>query len=311
MRIAITGSRGLIGSAVGAALAAEGHIVVPVICSARPSADGSVALDASRPDAQQHQALDALDAFIHLAGENIAAGRWTRERKARILKSRVAVTEAVFRTLAALPAPPRAVLVASATGIYGDRGGALLSEADADLERRLSLETAKGADFLALVCDAWEAATRTTPPLAARVVNLRFGAVLSGRGGALAQMLQVFKLGLGGVLGSGKQYFSWIAIDDAVSAIRHALTCDSLAGPVNVVAPNPVTNAEFTKVLGKVLHRPTVFPVPAIAARLAFGELTDGLLFASQRAIPRKLLDSGYIFNYPVLENALRHILDT
>ena len=309
MRIAITGAKGLIGSAVSAALSADGHSIIPVICSGRRAAGDAVALDFAHPDAEHHPLLNGLDAFIHLAGESIAAGRWTRARKTRILESRMNVTDAVFRILAGLAEPPRVALVASAIGVYGDRGAEVLTEDSIDSAPGLSIETARGADFLALVCRSWEAATQTREACGMRIVNLRFGAVLSAKGGALAQMLPIFRLGLGGVVGSGEQYFSWVALDDVAGAITHALTCTTLCGPINIVSANAVTNAEFTKTLGKVLRRPTLFPVPAFAARLALGELADGLLLASQRVAPKRLLDSGYRFRHPVLEDALRHTL--
>jgi len=238
------------------------------------------------------------DAVVHLAGENIAAGRWTERQKARIRDSRVKGTRLLCDLLARYSPPPKALVCASAVGYYGDRGDEILKE-----------ESASGSDFLSDVCGEWEAATQTAVERGIRVVNLRIGVVLSPLGGALAKMLTPFKLGAGGVIGSGRQYMSWIALDDAVRAFHFALTNQSLHGPVNAVAPNAVTNRDFTRTLGRVLSRPTVFPMPAFAARLAFGEMADALLLASTRVQPARLLAGGFTFRYPDLEGALRHLL--
>jgi uncharacterized protein (TIGR01777 family) len=242
--------------------------------------------------------LEGLDAVVHLAGESIASGRWTAEKKARIRNSRVQGTQVLCEAFGQLARPPQVLVSASAIGYYGDRGTTVLRE-----------ESRPGSDFLAEVCRAWEAATAPAVQRGIRVVLLRFGVVLSANGGALAKMLLPFKLGLGGVIGSGQQYMSWIALDDVIGAIQHALSTESLHGPANAVAPHPVTNREFTKTLGRVLRRPTLVPLPAFAARLAFGEMADALLLASQRVEPGRLLQSGYVFRYPELENALRHLL--
>jgi uncharacterized protein (TIGR01777 family) len=241
--------------------------------------------------------LQGLDAAVHLAGESIAQ-KWTPESKVRILKSRARGTRLLSESFARLTQPPRVFLCASAIGYYGNRGDEILTE-----------ENASGSGFLAEVCREWEAACESATRKGIRVVNLRIGVVLSPTGGVLGRMLSPFRLGLGGRIGSGKQYMSWIAIDDLVAVILHALTCDKLSGPVNAVAPNPVTNFEFTKTLGRVLRRPTVFPVPAWAARLALGEMANDLLLASARVEPTRLASSGYEFQYPELEGALRHVL--
>ena len=309
MRIAITGSTGLIGSALIAALNEEGHSLIPVVGHARQLSAGEVAVDPSDPGSWRHSELDGVDAFIHLAGENIAARRWTPQRKSEILASRAAFTSQISKLLAGLVIRPRVLLAASAVGVYGDRKDEALEEDSVREPNEVTDGMPAGGDFLIHVCKLWEDATKPAAEAGIRVVNLRFGAVLSGRGGALAKMLLPFRLGLGGIIGSGKQYLSWVAIDDVIGAIEHALVTDTLSGPVNVVSPNPVTNREFTKTLGKVLRRPTLFPMPAFAARLAFGELADALLLASQRAVPGKLMNSGYAFRYPVLEDALRHVL--
>jgi hypothetical protein len=242
--------------------------------------------------------LEGIDAVVHLAGENIASGRWTPERKARIRDSRVKGTRTLCETLARLTQPPKVLLSASAIGYYGDRGAEPLWE-----------QSIAGEGFLADVCRAWEDATQPAVEKGIRVALLRLGIVLSPSGGALARMLLPFKLGIGGIIGNGKQYMSWITLDDVVGAIHHTLMNDTLRGSVNVVAPYPVTNREFTKTLGRVLGRPTIFPMPAFAARLAFGEMADALLLASARVEPKRLLATNYTFRHAELEEALRHIV--
>jgi hypothetical protein len=239
-----------------------------------------------------------MDAIVHLAGENIAGGRWTAARKARIRDSRVIGTRTLCETLARLSQPPKVLVSASAIGYYGDRGAEPLWE-----------NSTFGTGFLADVCRAWEEATQPAVQKGIRVVLLRLGIVLSPAGGALAKMLLPFKLGLGGVLGRGNQYMSWIALDDVAGAMAHTLVTDTLQGPVNAVAPYPVTNREFTRTLGRILRRPTVFPLPAFAARLVFGEMADALLLASTRVEPKRLLATQYVFRYPELDGALRHLL--
>jgi uncharacterized protein (TIGR01777 family) len=241
--------------------------------------------------------LEGVEAVIHLAGENISS-RWTAARKAEIRRSRVEGTRRLCESLARLSRAPKVLVSASAMGYYGDRGDEILRE-----------DFPAGSDFLAQVCREWEAATEPASRAGVRVANLRFGMILSPAGGALKKMLLPFKLGAGGRIGDGKQYMSWIAIDDAIGAIYHALVTESLRGPVNVVAPAPVTNAEFTRTLARVLSRPAVAPMPAFAARFAFGELADALLLSSQRVAPIRLQQSGYKFRYPELEGALRYLL--
>jgi uncharacterized protein (TIGR01777 family) len=235
---------------------------------------------------------------VHLAGENIASGRWTAEKKARIRDSRVNGTRRLSEALAQLSVPPKVLVSASAVGYYGNRGDEILRE-----------DSPSGSGFLAGVCRAWEAATEPATQKGIRTVILRNGVALSPNGGILAKILLPFKMGAGGVVGGGKQYLSWIALDDMVEAIHHVLITGSMQGPVNIVAPYPVTNQEFTKTLGHVLGRPTLVPVPAFAARLAFGEMADELLLASARVEPSRLLATGYTFRYPDLEGALRHLL--
>jgi len=241
--------------------------------------------------------LEGVDAVVHLAGENIV-GRWTAAKKARIRDSRVEGTYLLSGALAKLSTSPKVMVCASATGYYGDRGNELLTE-----------ESAPGHNFLAGVCQEWEAAADPAREAGVRVVHMRFGIVLSTEGGALATTLPIFKLGGGGRIGSGRQYQSWITLDDVVGAVLHALSTDSLSGPVNVTVPDPPTNIEYTKTLGRVLGRPTVFPLPAPVARLVLGEVADELLLASQRIEPARLKESGYSYRYPQLEGAFRHLL--
>ena len=296
MNILVTGASGLIGSALVSALTAAGHGVTRLVRSQPKSGEKAVRWDPMAGTIDP-RAFEGVDAVVHLAGENIAA-RWTPAQKVKIRDSRVKGTQVLSEALARLASPPKVLVSASAIGYYGDRGTEILTE-----------DSAPGAGFLAEVCRAWEAATEPARQHGMRVVRLRFGIVLSAAGGALPKMLPPFRLGLGGVLGSGQQYMSWIALDDAVGAIQHAVVTDALQGPVNAVAPQAVTNQEFTKTLGKVLGRPTVFPLPAFAARLMFGEMADELLLASARVQPAKLLASGFSFRYPELESALRHLL--
>jgi uncharacterized protein len=295
MRVLISGATGLIGETLIPPLEAGDHRAIRLTRSPRSSEDVGWDPSAGEIDASR---LDDIDAVVHLAGESIAEGRWTAAKKARILKSRTRGTRLLAEAISNLSEPPRVMVSASAVGYYGDRGNELLRE-----------ESGSGSDFLAEVCKAWEAAADPAREAGIRVVHPRFGLVLSTEGGALARMLPVFRLGGGGRIGSGRQWWSWVAIDDIVGAILYALTCDSVEGAVNVGSPNPLTNAEYTRVLGRVLNRPTVFPLPAPAARLALGEVADALLLASQRMEPAKLRETGYEFRYPELEGALRNML--
>ena len=297
MKIAVTGASGLVGSALVPFLTTGGHEVVRFVRS-RPQSDGSEIEWDPQAGTLDATALEGLDAVVHLAGENIAAGRWTEAQKARIRDSRVHSTRLLCETLAKLSQPPKVLVCASAIGYYGDRGEEMMRE-----------DSPAGSGFLADVCKVWEAATEPAAQKGIRTALLRIGVVLSPAGGALAKMLLPFKMGVGGVIGRGDQYWSWIGLDDVVGAIHHALATDGLVGPVNVVAPQPATNREFTKILGKVLGRPTIFPLPAVAARLTLGEMADALLLASTRVEPAQLLASGYAFRHPDLESALRHYL--
>ena len=298
MRIAITGSSGFVGSAVVADRAAAGHEVVRLVRPGAPATAGTAHWDPATGELDR-RALGDADAVVHLAGENLGK-RWTAARRRAIADSRGPATERLCRSLAASPQRPRVLVAASAVGIYGDRG-------DEELDER----SASGTGFLADVTRAWEAATRPAADAGIRVVNLRFGMVLDPRGGALRTMLRPFRLGVGGRLGNGRQWISWTALADVVRAVRFAIDTTDLAGPCVAVAPEPVTNHHFTKTLGAALHRPTVFPVPAFALRLLFGEMAGELLLSSIRARPGRLLDAGFRFDHPELSAALRTMLAT
>ncbi|HYB42214.1 MAG TPA: TIGR01777 family oxidoreductase [Candidatus Methylomirabilis sp.] len=297
MKVVVSGSTGLIGSALVPLLSNAGHEVIRLV--RRPS-DRGQAVAAWDPEAGtlDRAALEGAGAVVHLAGEDIAGGRWTAAKKARIRDSRVQGTALLAGALASLARPPAVFAGASAVGYYGDRGDELLDE-----------DSPPGAGFLAAVCRDWEAAAGPAAAAGARVLHLRFGVVLSAAGGALAKMLPAFRMGMGGPIGSGRQFVSWVAIDDAVRAIVHLLSAETARGPVNVVAPNPVTQADFARALGRVLGRPTVMPMPAFGARLMFGELADEALLASQRLAPARLAASGFSFRFPALEPALRHLV--
>lgn len=295
MKILVTGASGLVGRALVPLLTAEGHEAARLVRSAPGAGDVPWDPDAGTLGAE---ALEGFDGVVHLAGENIASGRWNTEKKRRIRESRVRGTRLLSETLAALERPPRVLVSASAVGFYGDRGEDELTEA-----------SPAGTGFLSEVCREWEAATEAAEEKGVRVVHARLGIVLSRRGGALAKMLTPFRLGVGGVIGNGRQYMSWVTLDDAAAALGHLLAADTVTGPVNVVAPAPVTNREFTATLGRVLRRPAVFPVPGFMARLAFGEMAEALLLASARVKPEKLLDSGYAFRHGSLTEGLRHVL--
>ncbi|MGC2160685.1 MAG: TIGR01777 family oxidoreductase [Silvibacterium sp.] len=242
--------------------------------------------------------LEDAQAAIHLSGSGLSARRWTEAYKREIAESRVRTTQALVKMLKGLKNPPQSLLCASATGIYGDRGDEILTE-----------RSAIGRGFLADTCRAWEAEADRAAEAGIRVVHLRFGVVLASEGGALQQMLPLFRLGLGGRLGSGRQWMSWIALSDLVRAVSHILQADSLAGAVHLVAPIPVTNAGFTRALGAAVHRPAILPAPAFALRAAFGEMADAALLASTRAVPERLAGSGFHFNFPEITGALQSIL--
>ncbi len=303
MRLLITGANGMIGHALLAAAAKRGDHAVPVQRPAQggavPAAPGSILWqpEAAQPFADLTQ-LEGFDAVIHLAGANISAHRWTSEYKKTITNSRTSTTGALTLALARLRRPPRVLLSASATGFYGSRGDDILTEA-----------STPGSDFLAGVCQAWENAAAPAVAAGIRVAYLRFGVVLTPFGGALKQMLPMFRIGLGGKLGTGQQWTSWITLEDLLQAAFHVAEHDELNGPVNVVTPQPVRNVDFTHALGQSLHRPAFLPAPAIALRAAFGEMADGALLASCRAIPEKLAASGFEFSAPEIGAALGGML--
>jgi uncharacterized protein len=299
MKILISGAAGLVGSALVPAVQSNRHEVIALVRSstAAQSRQGSIIWDPLSGKLDPAP-LEGIDATVHLAGENIAARRWTPTQKTRIRESRVAGTCLLAETLAKLTEPPRVLVCASAIGFYGDRGDQVLNE-----------DSPPGTGFLADTCRDWEAAAKPAADRGVRVVHLRTGIVLASGGGALAKMLPAFRLGVAGIIGSGKQFMSWISLADLISAISYALSNETLRGPVNAIAPNAVTNYEFTKTLGRVLGKPTLFPMPAFVARLAFGEMADELLLASTRVEPKRLLDSGFRFGFPKLDAALAHAI--
>lgn len=298
MKVLISGSTGLVGSELCSALTTGGHEVGRLVRESPRSRQAEITWQPAKGEIDL-KGLEGFDGVVHLAGENIASGRWTEAVKQRIRDSRAQGTRFLCESLARLERKPRVLVCASAIGFYGNRGDEVLDEA-----------SMPGSDmFLVDVCRQWEAACEPARAAGIRVVNLRLGVVLSPKGGALEKMLLPFKLGGGGVIGDGQQWMSWIALDDAAGAIQHCLATESVTGPVNAVSPNPVTNYEYTKTLGKVLGRPTVLPMPAFVARLAFGRMADELLLASARVMPRELTASGYQFRQPELEPALRHLL--
>jgi uncharacterized protein len=296
MNVLITGGSGLIGQELCSLLSAGGHQVTVLTRSTQEN-EGSRTW---QPDAEQFDPgwFEGYDAVVHLAGENIAGKRWTSSYKQKLLTSRRDVTRKLAAALAQAASPPRTLISGSAVGWYGDRGDEPLTE-----------QSAPGHGFLADVCREWEAAAAPAAEAGIRVVHPRIGVVLSPRGGALKQMLPIFKLGLGGVLGNGRQYMSWIGLDDVAGILFHLMTDETLSGPVNCVAPHPVTNREFTKTLGRVLSRPTIFPVPGFMAKLAFGEMADALLLSGAKILPDVLSRSGYEFRAARLEDCLRRQL--
>lgn len=292
-RVLVSGSSGPIGKALIPALRQQGFEVSRLVRS--NATVGDVIWDPGKP--QDPRSVTGYDAVVHLAGETIV-GRWTEAKKRRIHDSRAAGTRHLAEAVAKAPQRPRVFVSASAIGYYGNRGDEVLREG-----------SSSGDDFLSAVCRDWEANTQPAAQAGVRVVQTRFGVILSSDGGALPAMLPPFRLGLGGRMGNGRQWWSWIHIADVISAILHAIRSESLQGPINLVAPNPATNSEFTKILAGVLHRPAIFPMPAFAARLAFGQMADELLLASQRVEPAKLLASGYRFQYTDLRLALENLL--
>ncbi len=301
MKVLVSGATGMVGRALSEELRGAGHEIT-TLSRSKPSSADTVRWDPARRSVDSSR-LEGHDAAVHLAGESIVGSnplteRWTPQKKARIMDSRRQGTTFLAETLAKLSDKPNVLVSASAVGYYGDRGNELLRE-----------DSGPGSDFLAEVCKVWESSADAAREAGIRVAHPRIGIVLSTQGGALGTTLPIFRLGGGGKIGSGRQYWSWVALDDLIGAIRHAIENPAMEGPVNVGSPNPMTNAEYTKVLGDVLGRPTFLPLPAPAARIMLGEVADALLLASARMEPAKLEETNYEFRYPVLEGALRHIL--
>jgi len=294
LRIAVSGSSGLVGTAFVRFMESDGHEILRLVRRAAVPARPQLRWD-PETGAIDRDGLEGLDAVVHLAGENIASGRWTASRKARLTESRVAGTTLLTETLAGLSRTPPVLVSASAIGFYGDRGDEPLDE-----------NSAAGRGFLPQLATAWEASTEPAERAGIRVVKLRIGVVLSPKGGALAKMLPPFRLGLGGRLGGGRQIMSWIALADLVRAMRFAIVTPALSGAVNATAPGPVSNAEFTRTLARVLRRPAVFPIPAFVLRALFGELADEVLLAGMKVLPRRLEEAGFPFEHRELEEALR-----
>ncbi len=296
--VVVSGSSGLIGTALSAALARDGHRVLRLRRGGVTEGDDiSWDPEAGRIDAP---ALEGVDAVVHLAGEGIGERRWTDEQKRRIRDSRVRGTAALAAAIASRERKPRAFVSGSAIGYYGNRGDEVLTEA-----------SPPGDDFLARLCVAWEAETHPASEAGIRTVLLRTGVVLAREGGALERMLLPFKLGLGGRVGRGTQWMSWISLSDEVAAIMHAISDDDLSGPINATAPEPVQNAEFAKTLAAVLHRPAVLPTPLLPLKAVFGsELVEAVLVAGQRVQPQRLLERGFVFRHPQLRGALSAVLD-
>ena len=297
MKILISGSHGLVGKALVRSLVEDGHEVVRLVRRGHTIGAPEVEWHPNQGliDAQH---LEGFEAVFHLAGESIATGRWTDEKKRSIRDSRVKGTTLLSETLVRLSRPPAVFISASAIGYYGNRGDEELTET-----------SAPGKDFLSSVCVEWEEAARPAAEQGIKTILARFGVILDRDGGALAKMLTPFRMGIGGRVGDGRQWMSWIALDDVINALKFLLQDPVVRGPVNIVAPNPVTNAEFTKTLGRVLSRPTFFPVPVFGARLAFGEVADALLLSSQRVEPAVLNERGFAPYWPRLEPALQHLL--
>jgi uncharacterized protein (TIGR01777 family) len=302
MQILVSGSTGFVGSALIAALERDGHSVATLM---RGPMEAGRAVGARKaairwdPVAGQFDAgaAEGAEALVHLAGASIASGRWNAARKELLRTSRIDATRQLMGALAKLQLPPKVIVAASAVGYYGNRGDEVLSET-----------SAPGADFLAGLCQEWETEEARATEFGARVVHLRLGVILGAHGGALPQMALPFKLGVGGRIGDGKQWMSWLTLGEAVRIIQFALAAPAVAGPVNAVTPNPVRNAEFTKALAAALHRPALFPAPPFALRLALGEMADALLLSSQRVSPAALCAAGYPFAQPKLASALAEI---
>jgi uncharacterized protein (TIGR01777 family) len=296
MKVLVSGGTGLIGSELVPFLTKQGHEVFRLTHS-KPRDANDIVWDPARKQLPKAR-IEGTEVVVHLAGENIAGKRWNARVKQELRNSRIEGTRLLCETMTQLQTLPKTLICASAIGYYGDRGSEFLNET-----------SAMGKSFLADLCHDWEASCQPARDKGIRVVNLRFGFILSTKGGGLAKMLTPFRMGVGGILGTGNQYWSWIGIDDIVGIIDYCITNETLSGPVNATAPCPVTNYEFTKTLGSVLGVPTILPMPAMVARLALGEMAQELLLASCRAMPNRLSESGYRFHHASLEPALRELL--
>ena len=292
--VAVSGSTGLIGSHLCGSLQASGNRVLRLIRDRSQSSSDAILCDPVS-GIEPASLLEDADAIVHLAGENIASGRWTQGKKQRIRDSRIRGTRFLCERIGEMKRPPRVLISASAVGFYGNRGDLMLSES-----------SPAGEGYLVDVCREWEAATQAAEDAGCRVVHLRIGVVISRHAGALAQMARPFRMGFGGRIGNGHQYWSWVHLEDVVGIIAHCIADDLLRGPVNCVAPNPVTNNEFTKTLGQVLNRPTLFPLPAVAARLILGQMANDLLLSSARVVPQRLIETDYSFSHANLSSALQ-----
>jgi uncharacterized protein (TIGR01777 family) len=297
MKVLVSGSTGLIGSALVPFLRDGGDEVTRLVRSAPAPGESQIQWDPAAGELDV-PALEGFDAVVHLSGESLAEPRWNAAKKARIRSSRVDSTRLLSETLAKLAKRPSVLACASAIGFYGDRG-----------DEKLDEDSPSGSGFLAGVCRAWEGATEAAADAGIRVVRMRTGVVLSMTGGVLAEVVPMVRRGLGGKLGSGRQFVSWITREDCTAAIRHLLVTQSVQGPVNVVSPHPVTNSEFTRCVGRLLRRPTLISVPKWTLRARLGEMADELVLSSVRAYPRKLLDAGFRFQYPRVDEALRRVI--
>ncbi|MDQ3373971.1 MAG: TIGR01777 family oxidoreductase [Acidobacteriota bacterium] len=298
MKILISGASGLVGTHLIPTLLAKGHEIYKLVRKTPKSSD-EIQWEAEKGFSETEQAkLENFDAVMHLAGDNVASENWSDEKKRKIKDSRVVGTRVLVDALKRAQNPPKIFVSASATGFYGNRKDEILTE-----------DSRQGAGFLTDVCTAWEDEIEKAEEFA-RVVFLRIGVVLAKDGGALEKMLMPFKFGVGGTIGSGKQWMSWIALDDLIKLIHFALENETLRGAVNAVAPNPVTNEEFTKTLGKALHRPTILPVPEFAVKLIFGEMGETLLLQGARVLPKKLVAAGFEFEFVNLEKTLKRVLE-
>lgn len=302
MKIAITGSTGLIGTElVNTFLEKENEVIRIIRDPFYQEKQDQIKLALWDPEKKSidRDALESLDILIHLAGENVSEHRWTQEQKNKIWKSRVEGSTFLYNELTALQTPPKLLLAASAMGYYGNRNS----------NQTMDETSSRGNDFLSHLVSAWEKTTEVLKILPVRIIHMRFGLVLSTKGGALAKMLPVFKLGFGGKIGHGRQIMSWISLEEISHIIFHLIQHEELNGPVNIVSPYPISNAEFTKILGMVLHRPAFFSIPDFIIKILWGELGEALLLTGAKILPKKLLQSGYNFKYPHLKEALEHLL--